>query len=305
MSEQGRTFHLRKVGAKRARTLLAETGVRSALLAVSPSWASFVPVGAGEPDLGRLAVQARAPVLTVWFDEDSAVTLQVQGPEGQRAELSLPLHEAEGPSAEDERLFEEWVGQKLLSARSAAELRRRLAAPLEQRREWLREHGVERLLKLAFVPPVPLGLELEALRRLAPGLELVEAEAPAPGAGAEPEAASSPGAPRKPSPRQQATLALHLHYLTTLWSMNSWKLYTRYKRHLPASRRAEVDALVSALVAREESDEELQGRLEAILVDTWEAEDWDAFIRNPKLLEDEELSEEQLDDWKRRLAETR
>jgi len=87
--------------------------------------------------------------------------------------------------------------------------------------------------------------------------------------------------------------------------MNSWKLYTRYKPHLPASRRAEVDALVSALVAREESDEELQGRLEAILVDTWDAEDWDAFIRNPKLLEDEVLSEEQLDDWKRRLAETR
>jgi len=135
--------------------------------------------------------------------------------------------EASGPRA-----------RRVLSARSAAELRRRLAAPLEQRREWL-----------SFVPPIPPGLELEALRQLAPGLELVEARAPAPGA--EPEAAS----------------------------------------------------LVSALVAREESDEELQGRLEAILVDTWEAEDWDAFIRNPKLLEDEVLSEEQLDDWKRRLAE--
>jgi hypothetical protein len=302
MSEQGGTFHLRKVGAKRARTLLAETGVRCALLAVSPSWASFVPVEAGEPDLGRLAVQARAHVLTVWFDEDSAVTLQVQGPEGQWAELYLPLHEAEGPSAEDERLLEDWVGHKLLSARSAAELRRRLAAPLEQRREWLREHGVERLLKLAFVPLIPLGLELEALRQFAPGLELVEAEAPAPGAA--PKAAPSPGAPRKPSPRQQATIALHLHYLTTLWSMNNWKLYTRYKRHLPAARRDEVEDLVSALVERAASDEELQGRLEAILVDTWEAEDWNAFIRNPKLLEGEVLSEEQLDDWKRRLAET-
>jgi hypothetical protein len=87
--------------------------------------------------------------------------------------------------------------------------------------------------------------------------------------------------------------------------MNSWKLYTRYKRHLPAPRRAEVDDLVSALVTRDASDEELQGRLEAILADTWEAEDWDAFIRNPKLLENEVLSEEQLDDWKRLLAETR
>ncbi len=293
---------MRKVGAKRARTLLAETGVRSALLAVSPSWASFVPVGAGEPDLGRLAVQARAPVLTVWFDEDSSVTLQVQEPEGQWTELNLPLHEAEGPSPEDERLLKDWVGHELLSARSAAELRRRLAAPLEQRREWLREHGVERLLELAFVPTLPLGLELESLRQFAPGLELVEAEAPAPGAA--PKAAPSPGAPRKPSPRQQATIALHLHYLTTLWSMNNWKLYTRYKRHLPAPRRDEVEDLVSALVERGASDEELQGRLEAILVDTWEAEDWNAFIRNPKLLEGEVLSEEQLDDWKRRLAET-
>jgi hypothetical protein len=87
--------------------------------------------------------------------------------------------------------------------------------------------------------------------------------------------------------------------------MNNWKLYTRYKRHLPAPRRAEVDELVSALVERETSDEELRGQLEAILVDTWEAQDWDAFIRSPKLLEDEVLSEEQLDDWKRRLAETR
>ncbi|MFL5353744.1 hypothetical protein [Archangium sp.] len=294
---------MRKVGAKRARTLLGETGVRTALLAVNPSWASFVPVGVGEPDLGRLAVQARAHVLTVWFDEDSAVTLQVNGPEGQWTELYLPLYEAEGPGAEDERLFEEWVGHKLLSARSAAELRRRLAAPPKQRREWLREHGVERLLKLAFVPPIPLGWELEALRQLAPGLELVEAEAPAPAA--QPAVAPSPGAPRKLSPRQQATLSLHLHYLTTLWNMNNWKLYTRYKRHLPAPRRAEVDDLVSALVEREASDEELQGRLEAILADTWEAEDWDAFIRNPKLLENEVPSEEQLDDWQRRLAETR
>lgn len=303
MSEQGRTFHLRKVGAERARTLLGETGVRSALLAVNPSWASFVPVGAGEPDLGRLAVQARAHVLTVWFDEDSAVTLQVNGPEGQWAELHLPLHEEEGPSAEDERLLEEWVGYELLSAQSAAELRRRLSAPFKQRSAWLREHGVERLLELAFIPPIPMGWELEALRELAPGLELVEAAAPAPVAW--PVAAPSPGAPRTLSPRQQATLALHLHYLTTLWNMNNWKLYTRYKRHLPAPRRAEVDDLVSALVERGASDEELRERLEAILADTWEAEDWDAFIRDPKLLENEVPSEEQLGDWRRLLAETR
>jgi len=123
---------------------------------------------------------------------------------------------------------------------------------------------VERLLELAFVPTLPLGLELESLRQFAPGLELVD----------------------------------------TLWSMNNWKLYTRYKRHLPAPRRDEVEDLVSALVLGGASDEELQGRLEAILLDTWEAEDWNAFIRNPKLLEGEVISEEQLDDWKRRLAET-
>jgi hypothetical protein len=54
--------------------------------------------------------------------------------------------------------------------------------------------------------------------------------------------------------------------------MNDWDMYRRYKKHLPASRRGEVDRLVDRMMRRGD-DEQVRTALEAILGTVWDAAD--------------------------------
>jgi hypothetical protein len=96
-------------------------------------------------------------------------------------------------------------------------------------------------------------------------------------------------------------LALHLHYWTELFQMNCWRLYNRYKKHLPAERRREVDELCNH-VAMGSDGEVIQRAVEQILATIWTADDWDAAIRDPELVAAEPLDARQRADWQRRLA---
>lgn len=83
--------------------------------------------------------------------------------------------------------------------------------------------------------------------------------------------------------------------------MNGWKLYNRYKKHLPAERRREVDHLCNH-VAMGSDRAEIQGAVEQILSTIWAADDWGAAIRDPELVAAEPLDPSQRADWQRRLA---
>lgn len=93
---------------------------------------------------------------------------------------------------------------------------------------------------------------------------------------------------------------LHFHYMAYLWNMNDWKIYNRYKKHLPAERRGEVDAWINLRMTGA-SDETLREALEAILVTIWDADDWEKAIRDPKLLQHEPLEPDELEEWQRLL----
>jgi hypothetical protein len=95
-------------------------------------------------------------------------------------------------------------------------------------------------------------------------------------------------------------LALHVYYWTKLFELNNWTLYELYQKHLPADRRHEVDDLINLMMTRSPAFE-IERAIESILVAVWDAEDWNAVIRDPSLLSYEPRTPEELAEWQRLL----
>jgi len=102
------------------------------------------------------------------------------------------------------------------------------------------------------------------------------------------------------SARERTIIDLHFYYLTNVWSLNDWKVYSRYKKHLPAESRFEVDQLVDLMM--KSLPKEMRAKLEAIFAVVWDAEDWLAVLGSDELARD--LDAEQRAAWKRKLAGT-
>jgi hypothetical protein len=71
-----------------------------------------------------------------------------------------------------------------------------------------------------------------------------------------------------------------------VFSMNNWKLHNRYKKHLPADQRRDVDQLCNAVATGD--DDEVPRLVKGILARIWAYEDWDAVIRDPALVDGDE-----------------
>ncbi len=294
MGQRGQVVHVR--GARGAR-LLGGVNVPCALLAANRRWASFVPLAGGELDAASVAAGAGADVVRVWFDDDAGVVLQLTGADGFAGELSVRRREEGGASAEDQRFVGALVGRKLLSAAAAKRFVARLAEPPSSRDAWADDHGVEQLFGFPFVRPIPVEADRALLLQLVPEATFVSPQLAAAGPSRAPS--EKPAAPSPPPALPDAAgpvLALHVYYWTNVWSMNTWSLYNRYKKHLPASERRDVDALVDA-VGRG-SPEEIPERVTSILARIWAAEDWDAVIRSPAL-DDDGSGEDELRAWQR------
>jgi hypothetical protein len=197
------------------------------------------------------AAGASVPVAQVWFDEDSAVTIQLWAPGGWHAELRWDCAGAEAAGAEDKRAYAELVKRKLLSAAAARELAKKHPGG------WVRAHGVEKLFGFSDLKPGRI---------------------PEPPAVEKPRKAkrATPAARRKWTAAERAVIDAHERYLTEVWDMNNWTLYSRYKKHLPAARRGDVDGLVDVMMNDE--PEAFRAALESILAEIWDAEDWGAFV---------------------------
>jgi hypothetical protein len=79
-----------------------------------------------------------------------------------------------------------------------------------------------------------------------------------------------------------AILALHVYYWTEIFQMNGWKLYHRYKKHLPAARRREVDQLCEQVALGAEPGE-IERTVSTILTAVWSDDNWDAAIRGHRV----------------------
>jgi hypothetical protein len=287
MGERGHTLH---VLDGNARDALARVGRRLAVLGCNERWTTFVPIDASAFDDEGASKIVDRTLLHVWFDDDAGLAVQVYVSGTFVGELSLP---GDDPSVTDAdvdlaRRLEEL---ELLSRSQRAALLKRIS-DASGLRAWTMNHGFERFLGLPCTTPMPTDASEQELRRLLPESAIVVEPTKTGGRGAKtrtrkPKAAvaSKPPAPPKESwsERERATLELHCEYWRTVFSMNNWKLYNRYKKHLPPDERRDVDELCNAVASG--NDEELAARVKGILARIWSAEDWDKVIRDPQLID--------------------
>jgi hypothetical protein len=294
MGERGQVLHVRGAGGAK---LLRGANVPCAFLASNRRWASFVPLAGGEINAASVASGAGADVARIWFDDDAGVVLQFTGPDGFAGELGVPRGDADGLGAEDQRLISDLVARKLLSATAAKKLAAWLGEATSVRDAWADRHGVEELFGFPFVRAIPVEADGALVRELVSEATIV---APTPDARTERSGAAPPTAPAPaPTPLPDdagPVLALHVHYWTNVFSMNNWKLYNRYKKHLPAKERYDVDALVDAIGRG--NHHEIPQRVTSILTRIWGADDWAAVIRSPTL-DDDGSGEDELRTWRR------
>jgi len=236
MSEQGSSLHFRKLSIAQTKKKLATLEGSCAILASNRRWTSFVPLDQASLDVARVSQLLAVTVLQVWFDEDSAVVLQIFAPDGWQAELTVPLDGTYEFGPEDERFFHGMAERKRLPSALIKELTRKMRQS-QGRDSWLRSHGLEETLGLPFVIPLPVPCTEELLREIVPDAEVVRGVKKGTGKSVLPTLPQGPVARRTWSSSERAIVDLHFHYLMNLWSMNDWKVYYRYKKHLPAERR--------------------------------------------------------------------
>lgn len=304
MGRRGASYHVRgNIKAKAFERL----GTPCVVLASNRSWTSFAPLG--DPPAGDVLARAlAAPVLEIWSDDDAGTTLEFFAPDGWSGELPIPLGVEPGPPGPaDRKLLDRLAKVGIVTRARAAKLAAQLARG--PRDEWLASNGVEKLLGVPFEDPLPVPLSEPLLRRIGVAAKIVRPvrhteRAVRPTAKVRGKATAK--AKRAAAHAMSANidphvLALHVHYWSELFQMNGWKLYNRYKKHLPAERRREVDQLCNH-VAMGSDGAEIQGAVAKILATIWGADDWDAAIRDPELVAVEPLDESQRADWQRRLA---
>lgn len=284
MGERGHTVH---VLGGRLGEVLANVGHRLAVLGSNERWTTFVPTNASTFDAADASKVLARTLLHVWFDDDAGVSVQAYRSGDFVGELSLPSDDAE--VSESDLAFTETLEELgILSRVQRAVLLKRMSEPAGLR-AWTMTHGLEELLELPLYEPMPSDLpERELLALLPKAANVLEGKTVSRARTRKTPGANEPTPPPKASwsDEEKATVDLHCEYWSTVFSMNNWKLYGRYKKHLPADQRRDVDALCNAVATGD--DDAVCGLVKGILARIWRCEDWDAVIRDPALVDGEE-----------------
>jgi hypothetical protein len=259
------------------------------------------------PDAARISRDLDVAVVQIWFDDDHGTTVQFHTPDGWNAELPIEFGGGGKLPPADKKLLDDLIDRHVLTDARRTALARALTRKPSARDAWLAAHGVETTLGVADTTPLPVPCSAIQLAEFVPTAKIVARKLavrkPTTAKQSKPAKRNEPRSPAATASVDRAVLNLHTHYWTEIFQMNGWKLYTRYKKHLPAERRREVDQLCN-LVALGSEPEEIEHAVEAILMAIWTADDWSAAIRDPRLAADEPLDPDQLADWQRRLAQT-
>lgn len=297
MGERGHTIHMQGGDGAAALPVL---GMKVAVLGTNERWTSFVPVLSAAFDSADASRALDGVLLHVWFDHELGVSVRVYASGALVGEISLPGNDDDEVTSQDLALLEKLQHLEILTKAERTALLKHMA-DTDALRAWTMEHGVEKVLGLPFIDPLPTDVSEETLLSLLPkGAQLIDGGAAGPSsrrkpANAAPSAASSAGATGERAiktswtPQEKQTLALHCSYWADVWSMNNFRLYNCYKKHLRAAERPDVDRLCDA-VARGDSAA-IQKSVEGILARIWSAEDWDKVIRDRKLVDGDD------DEW--------
>jgi hypothetical protein len=274
----------------------AKLGVPCAIIATNRSWTTFALLG--EIDPVHVAAVLGAVVMRIDADDDLGSSVSFHAPDGWSAELTIELAPDDTTlTAADKKLFSELARRKILTALRITRLQAKLRLR-KSRESWLAGDGLENELGVPNANPLWTPLTPEILAQQEPGAQLVTpANKPA-----KPKIkAIEPVKAATPAAIDRGVLAVHTYYWSNVFQMNGWKLYNRYKKHLPAERRREVDSLCN-LIAMGGEPGELERAVENILSSVWSADDWAVAIRDPRLAADEWLDADQLAEWQRQLG---
>ncbi len=287
MGERGHTLHVRDGHAGDA---LKRIGHRIAILGSNERWTSFVPVDAASFDDEVASAALHHPVLHIWFDDELGVVIHVYLAGHLVGELSLSGDE---PSTADLELIQKLEAMAILTGAQRAALIDRISTARECD-EWALAHGLEKLLELPFYLPIPIDVSESELRSLVPEVVIItppqKSKKNATSRLRKQTTSSSGTRPARKeswSEKEMATVVLHCEYWCTIFNANNWNLYNRYKKHLPADQRRDVDALCDVIFTHGDKNEAMR-RILDILARIWDCEDWDAFIRDPKLIDGDE-----------------
>ncbi len=298
MGERGHTIHVRDGNASDA---LLRLGDRIAIFGSNARWTSFIPMDAATFDGEEVSAALDRAILHVWFDDERGVVLQVYSASHFIGELSLP---DDALSNADLDLLQKLEDLDLLTPLQRTALMDQISNA-DGCDQWTFAHGLEKLLDLPFYMPIPTDVPETEIRSMLP--ESTTIPMPQQRRGAKSRKQNRTATPsRTSSARKQswnekelATVALHCEYWQTVFSANNWKLYNRYKKQLPADQRLDVDDMLSAVFAGNEDG--AKRLVQDILARIWDCEDWDALIRDPKLIDgDDGMWQE----WLARLSRT-
>ncbi len=129
------------------------------------------------PDERALARALGCDALAVFFDEDSAVTLVFVSPQGARQGLSVRCHRPAPPGPTELRTLDALATAGVVPADFRDALSHALSQP--DASEWVRSHGIERLLGLPCVETFGRGSTFESVRSVvADAVEIVPAPKP-------------------------------------------------------------------------------------------------------------------------------
>ncbi len=292
------TLHIR--GGRRTNILrgLRRTGHEIAIVGHNRLWTSLIPVDAQDIDLAMLAKHTQRPVIRLWFDSDSAVTVQSHTSTDFLGELTLSFIEDEVLAPDDEALLLEWMNAGLLSKTRASRILRLLHGP--KCHEWACSHGLETEMGLPYFDPIPTSATPAERRAIA--TELISSSTrPSPS-----EEASTSNTPKPPAGElttfQSRIVELHTLYFERVWNGNSWKLYNKYKKHLHPTRRHEVDDLLTELDQGCDTAT-LRLAIATILQGTWDDVDWVQLLRDPAILTSDFVDDDTVGWWQRQLED--
>jgi hypothetical protein len=241
-------------------------------------------------------------VMRIDADDDHGGSVSFFVPDGWSAELVVELAPDDPTlTTADRDLFEELITRGVLTASQSQHLQEQLQR-LKDRSSWLENDGLEK----EFGVPNTIPLWTPVTREVLAGSGL-DPEFVTPIERASDKRASRPAIKAPPAdaatrhePVDPRVLAVHVYYWRHVFQLNGWVLYQRYKKHLPAARRRDVDQLVD-LSVRGGGPGELERAVEHILSTVWSSDDWIAAIGDRRLSADETLSGEQLLEWQHQL----
>src|SRR5664279_1492176 len=260
MGRRGVSHHAR--GTKPA---LAKGGLPYTVIARNRSWTTFAVIG--DADIELLAARIGTPIMQIWSDDDHGSQIVVATPDGWRGEMMVAIDDAK-LSAADKEFLADLAKRRVVTATKHMALLVGLPIHVARRADWLAGDGLEDKLGLPDSTPLPSPGSVNEFKLILPKAKFTAGKLPAGTKQKQPK----PQPAAEPVAIDRNVLALHVYYWTEIFQMNGWKLYNRYKKHLPATRRRDVDALGNLVVMGGEPGE-LEAAVEAILSAIWTADD--------------------------------